>query len=179
MTDHEAAAARLQRLYACELEQELRPEAFASTTEGPPMHQPQVRALMRHARERMPIVCDEADETVWVWSDLHLGDSGTIMAFDRPFETPDEMDDVLLETWGKVAGTDDTTICLGDVSVDGRLQERHQERWERTPGAKWLVLGNHDVDPVNEKRQVAVERTGVSVFAPGDPPLALTHVPLM
>ena len=77
------------------------------------------------------------------------------------------------------AEADDTTICLGDVSVDGCLQEHHQEWWEQAPGAKWLVLGNHDVDPVNEQRQVAVQRTAVTVFAPGDPPLALTHVPLM
>ena len=179
MRGHEAAAARLQRLYAEELQQLLRPEVFASMDETPSMHERQARALVRHARERSPIVCEGLDETIWIWSDLHLGDMGTIKAFDRPFEKPYEMDHVLLEAWCKEAEADDTTICLGDVSVDGCLQEHHQVWWEQAPGAKWLVLGNHDVDPVNEQRQVAVQRTAVTVFAPGDPPLALTHVPLM
>ena len=147
--------------------------------ETPSMHERQARALIRHARERGPIVCEGPDQTIWIWSDLHLGNMGTIRAFDRPFEKPYEMDHVLLEAWRKEAEADDTTICLGDVSVDGCLQEHHQEWWEQAPGAKWLVLGNHDVDPANEQRQVAVQRTAVSVFAPGDPPLALTHVPLM
>ena len=75
------------------------------------------------------------------------------------------MDHVLLAAWRKAAEADDTTICLGDVSVNGCLQEHHQEWLEQAPGAKWLVLGNHDVDPVNEQRQVAVQRTAVTVSA--------------
>ena len=61
---------------------------------------------------------------------------GTIMAFDRPFEMPQEMDHVLLESWCKAAEPDYTNICLGDVRVDGCLQEHHLERWEQAPGAK-------------------------------------------
>ena len=41
------------------------------------------------------------------------------------------------------------------------------------------MLGNHDVDPVNQVRPVAVGRTAATLFAPGDPPLLLTHVPLL
>ena len=35
------------------------------------------------------------------------------------------------------------------------------------------------VAPVNQQRPVAVEQTAITLLAPGDPPLALTHVPLM
>ena len=38
---------------------------------------------------------------------------------------------------------------------------------------------NHDVDPVNQVRPVKVNRTAVTLFAPGNPPLLLTHVPLL
>ena len=71
-----------------------------------------------------------------IWSDLHLGDMGTILAFDRPFEKPYEMDHVLIEAWCKAAEADDTTICLGDVSVDGCLQEHHHECWETTTSTR-------------------------------------------
>ena len=46
-------------------------------------------------------------------------------------------------------------------------------------GAKWLVLGNHDVDRVNQVLPVAVDRAATTLFAPGEPPLLLTHVPLL
>ena len=34
-------------------------------------------------------------------------------------------------------------------------------------------------DPVNRARPVEVDRTAVTLAAPGDPPLLLTHVPLL
>ena len=88
MRGYEAAAVRLQRLYAEELQQLLRPEVLATMDETPSMHERQARALIRHARERSPIVCEGSNETIWIWSDLHLGDMGTIRAFDRPLEKP-------------------------------------------------------------------------------------------
>ena len=41
------------------------------------------------------------------------------------------------------------------------------------------MLGNHDVDPVNQIRPFEIERTAVTLYAAGDPPLLLTHVPLL
>ena len=41
------------------------------------------------------------------------------------------------------------------------------------------ALGNHDVDRVNQVLPVAVDRTAITLFAPGEPPLLLTHVPLL
>ena len=35
------------------------------------------------------------------------------------------------------------------------------------------------MDPVNQVRPVEVDRTAVTLAAPGDPPLLLTHVPLL
>ena len=45
--------------------------------------------------------------------------------------------------------------------------------------ATWLVLGNHDVDPVNQIRPFKIDRTAVTLYTAGDPPLLLTHVPLL
>ena len=41
------------------------------------------------------------------------------------------------------------------------------------------MISNHDVDSVNQVRPVEVARIAVTLFASGDPPLLLTHVPLL
>ena len=73
-------------------------------------------------------------------------------------------------------GENESIICLGDVSVDGDGLAYHEEWWRQAPGSKWLVLGNHDVDPVNP--EFNADRRAVTVYADGDPPLLLTHIPL-
>ena len=81
--------------------------------------------------------------------------------------------------WYELVDVDDTIICLGDVGVDSSIRVDHQAWWREAPGAKWLVIGNHDVDPVNQVWPLEVDRTAVTLAAPGDPPLLLTHVPLL
>ena len=81
--------------------------------------------------------------------------------------------------WSELVDFDDTIICLGDVGVDSSIRVDHQAWWREAPGAKWLVLGNHDVDRVNQVLPVAVDHTATTLFAPGEPPLLLTHVPLL
>ena len=87
------------------------------------------------------------------------------------------MNQAMMDAWYELVDAGDTIICLGDV--DGSVQAQHQRWWREAPGAKWLVLGNHDVDPVNQVRPVEVHRTAVTLAAAGDPPLLLTHVPLL
>ena len=55
----------------------------------------------------------------------------------------------------------ETIMCLGDVTVDGEALAHHQEWWRKAPGATWLVLGNHDVDPVNQIRPFEIDSGGV------------------
>ena len=135
--------------------------------------------MIRRARAGGPGLYEAADATTWLWSDLHLGDMASIMAFDRPFRTPYEMDQAMMDAWYELVGVGDKIICLGDVSVDGGVQAHHQRWWREAPGEKWLVLGNHDVDPVNQVRPLEVDRTVVTLAVPGEPPLLLTHVPLL
>ena len=67
----------------------------------------------------------------------------------------------------------------GELTVDGEALPHHQEWWQKAPGTKWLVLGNHDVEPVNRIRPFEIDRTAVTLYTAGDPPLLLTHVPLL
>lgn len=83
------------------------------------------------------------------------------------------------QAWNKHVRADDAVICLGDVSLDACLRSHHVVRWSQSPGFKVLVLGNHDVEPINCIEHLAVERTTLMLAAPGDPPLLLTHIPLI
>ena len=174
MTAPDAIAERLHRLYIDELLHSLMPPVHRLVDER------QTQALIRRARNCGPGVFEAPDATTWIWSDLHLGDMASIVAFDRPFEMPYEVDQIVMDAWNELVGADDTIICLGDVSVDGSVLAHHQEWWREAPGVKWLVLGNHDVEPpVNQVRPLEVDRTAVTLVAPGEPPLLLTHMPLL
>ena len=173
MVVSEAAAERLHTLYTDELRRSLRPPVH------PMVNARQTRAMIRHVREGGPGLCEEPDATTWIWSDLHLGHEDSLTAFDRPFPTPDDMDEAMRRAWYELVDVDDTIICLGDVGVDSSIRLAHQTWWQEAPGTKWLVIGNHDVDRVNQVLPVAVDRTATTLFAPGEPPLLLTHVPLL
>ena len=71
--------------------------------------------------------------------------------------------------WAERATDGDTTICLGDVTVDGCLQPHHVMRWRQAPGSKVLVFGNDDVDPVNRVKLLDIQRTAFALAAPSDP----------
>ena len=68
----------------------------------------------------------------------------------------------MMDAWYELVGAGDTIIYLGDVGVDGNVQVHHQRWWQQAPGAKWLVIGNHDVDPVNQVRPLEVDRTALT-----------------
>ena len=61
------------------------------------------------------------------------------------------------------------------------------QRLARDPGDKAVVEifparghdESHDVDPVNQIRPFEIDRTAVTLYGAGDPPLLLTHVPLL
>ena len=162
----------------------MRDLAFCATVQAPPvrpmMNSRQIEALIRRARTIGPVAYTEPDATTWIWSDLHLGHehSRTVIR-ERPFPTATAVDEAMMNAWYEEVAAGEAIICLGDVTVDGEALPHHQEWWRKAPGRKWLVLGNHDVDPVNRIRPFEIDRTAVTLYAAGDPPLLLTHVPLL
>ena len=166
-------AAGLQALYIDELRCSLVPPIH------PMVNGRQTETLVRRAECEAAAACTAADAVTWVWSDLHLGHEHSRSAFGRPFRTAAEADRAMMEAWYDQVAEGETIICLGDVTVDGEALAHHQDWWRRAPGTKWLVLGNHDVDPINQVRPFEAERRTVTLYAAGDPPLLLTHVPLL
>ena len=110
----------------------------------------------------------------WIWSDLHLGHPGTISAFGRPFEGPEDMDKRLFGVWRRTVRPDDTIICLGDVVFSG-LWGKRRKRVVAAPGRrKILVFGNHELGIAGVGVPGFDESYSV-LYPGGDPPLLMTH----
>lgn len=169
----EQLAERLRNVYIKELTRSVK------TPGQQTLHSIHAQVMLRHAYTGDPILYEEPDEKTWIWSDLHLGHDSSIGAFGRPFHNAWTADKAMHRAWLERVGHDDAIICLGDVSVDACLRSHHIFRWRQSPGFKVLVLGNHDVDPINQVKRLDIQRTALALAAPGDPPLLLTHVPLI
>ena len=77
----------------------------------------------------------------------------------------------MLREWSRRVHAGDTIICLGDVAHSDAWRDRRLVLDVRNcPGERVLVLGNHDVDTVNQVRPLEVHRTAVTLAAPGEPP---------
>ena len=155
----ETAAERLHALYVEEPRQSLLPAV------DPTVNRRQMEALIGRARTAEAATCTEPDTATWIWSDLHLGHEHSRSVFARPFPTAAAADQAMMLAWNEQVADGETIICLGDVTVDGEALERHQLWWRKAPGTKWLVLGNHDADPVNQVRAIEVDRTAVTLIA--------------
>jgi calcineurin-like phosphoesterase family protein len=170
----EQLSEELHALYIDELERSLRPPVHKA------VNAVQARAMLHQMRDSGPAgLHEEPDEKTWIWSDLHLGHDFSIGAFGRPFRSAHAADKAMHHAWIRSVADDDTIICLGDISVDGCLGPHHVLRWQHAPGSKVLVHGNHDVDPINKVGHLRIHRKAFALVAPGDPPLLLTHIPLL
>ena len=85
-------------------------------------------------------------EKIFMISDTHFGDSGSIIKYEgRPFRDGLEMDEAMIENWNRTVGPEDTIYHLGDLAC-GRTKEEIKNLVGRLVGHKILVMGNHDRD---------------------------------
>ena len=109
---------------------------------------------------------------VWVTSDDHFGHKNIITYSNRPFETTEEMDEVLICNWNKVVKPNDLVFNLGDIFFCN--SERMQYISGRLNGRKHLIRGNHDKGVSNGKfRKLGFEPHNYYVFEE----LFLSHYP--
>ena len=165
-------ATTLKKLYEAQLEADLEPPVHSHVDRRA------TRCMLDFSR-RMPAgELEEADPgRIWIWSDLHLGHTMTISSFARPFASAEEMDDALFRSWHGTIDPADTIICLGDVTIDG-LSGTRLKRLRNAPGRKVLVIGNHEVNRAGDVDIDGFDEIHNTLYAPGDLPLLLTHMPL-
>lgn len=88
--------------------------------------------------------------TNWYISDPHFGHDRIIELCNRPFDTIRQMDDTIIENIAAVVQPGDDLWIVGDFGF-GRTagQDGYLEGlFERLPGRKHLVVGNHDGERV-------------------------------
>ena len=137
------------------------------------------RRMLAQTRRGRGLELADADG-VWLWSDLHLHHRNIIRYADRPHATVESMNAELLEAWRAAVAADDWIICAGDLALAGAL--RGSDRLAAVaacPGRQLLVVGNHDLTRKGRLAETGAERTVMALLLPGDPPLAVTHVPLL
>lgn len=87
---------------------------------------------------------------IWVTSDGHLNHENILKFTDsktgkriRPeFDTVQQMNECLLDSWNSVVKKGDIVYHLGDVFFGPK--EDFQKMWPKFNGSKRLIVGNHD-----------------------------------
>lgn len=85
---------------------------------------------------------------IFVTSDTHFGHENFLKFTDehgkkiRPFDSVDEMNEVMIERWNSVVKPGDKIYHLGDVYFGS--QQKAVEIMKRLNGQKRLIVGNHD-----------------------------------
>ena len=87
---------------------------------------------------------------IFVISDTHFNHSNILDFKDyigkpcREFDSVEQRNEAMLDNWVSVVGPKDTVIHCGDVLFGHNKVEWMTENFDRLPGKKRLVVGNHD-----------------------------------
>lgn len=110
---------------------------------------------------------------VFATSDTHFGHRKVIEfeSTHRPFKSIEEHDRELVARWNATVGKKNTVWHLGDVYLGGK--DNHQILGELN-GTKRLVLGNHDVYPLEIYQRYFSKIFGAAEYRH----CILTHVPV-
>ena len=75
-------------------------------------------------------------------SDTHFDDEYAISYFQRPFQSIDEMNEVMVEKWNRVVAPHDTVYHLGDFTLS---DIQHFSKWvTQLQGNIKILPGSHD-----------------------------------
>ena len=80
---------------------------------------------------------------IWFTSDLHLGHKAAISMCERPFETVEEKNEILIYNFNSCVKKNDTVYILGDIAHRTPVIDVNQ-MIGRLNGKKVLCKGNHD-----------------------------------
>lgn len=113
---------------------------------------------------------------VWLISDTHFSHNNIINFMNndgtklRPFDTVEEMDEMMIDNWNSVVKPSDKVYHLGDVVINRRALPI----LNRLNGRKILIRGNHDIFKTKEYTPYFEEIYGSYKLAN----YILTHIPI-
>ena len=80
---------------------------------------------------------------VYFTADMHFGHRAIINMQNRPFESVEEMDRILLQNYNSVVRQNDTVYILGDICHHMKIEDA-DDLIRKMNGKKYLIVGNHD-----------------------------------
>jgi calcineurin-like phosphoesterase family protein len=113
----------------------------------------------------------------FVTSDSHFSHANIIKYCNRPFASPEEMDEALVERWNKIVKPSDHVLHLGDVA----MKKPGLAHVKRLHGHKRLAMGNHDIFTVQDYLKAGFEKiVAYRVFDKDSPygRILFSHVPV-
>ena len=81
---------------------------------------------------------------IYYTSDPHFFHENMIRLCNRPFQTVEEMNQVILERWNLTVGKNDIIYILGDFAMRYENPQDVYNLLTRLHGKKVLITGNHD-----------------------------------
>lgn len=112
----------------------------------------------------------------WVWSDLHFGHKNIIRYSDRPFNSVEEMNEMLILEHNELVKPEDICIWVGDIGF--YPDDKTNEILHRCNGYKILVIGNHDFNKRQLRKLHFDEVHVVYNLTIDDRTVAFTHYPM-
>ena len=82
-------------------------------------------------------------QNLFFTSDHHFGHTNIIKFCDRPFETVEEMNQVMIDNWNKKVQPNDNVYHLGDFALT-KKRELLEEIIDQLNGNIFLISGNHE-----------------------------------
>ncbi len=79
---------------------------------------------------------------IYFTSDLHFGHYNIITHCNRPFQSTDHMDSILIQNWNQRVKSNDEVYILGDFTMENA--DRAHRYFSALSGTKYLIRGNHD-----------------------------------
>src|SRR5258708_2547100 len=85
---------------------------------------------------------------IFYTSDSHFDHQRIIEYSLRPFEDVEEMNECLIDMWNEVVKPSDHVWHLGDLTMHRKIHTIKYRILDRLNGHKRLILGNHDMDSI-------------------------------
>lgn len=126
---------------------------------------------------------------VFVTADTHFNHKNIIDYCNRPFDSVENMNRILIDNWNSVVKNDDLVLHLGDFGFGSK--EELTEICKKLNGRKILIYGNHDLrkgigfwmdcgfeKAYKNKEILLTEALGISQdFIKTDSDVVLSHYP--
>lgn len=116
---------------------------------------------------------------IFYTADLHLGHANVIRHCNRPFSTPDEMDERLIQNWNRKVHRNDIVYVVGDFIF--RSHRPAEEYLSILKGRKHLIVGNHDRSWMNkvDLTQWFESVSPLLYISDSGHPVTMCHYPMM